>query len=87
MYKLLNLNSPYFLSSHLFLGLPVFLILHLEKVCIINFSETSFYNLCSLGRAIAQAVSRRHPTAAAWVPAQVRSRGICGGVALGQVFS
>jgi hypothetical protein len=32
-----------------------------------------------LGRAIAQAVSRRLPTAAAWIRAQVRSYGICGG--------
>jgi hypothetical protein len=32
-----------------------------------------------LGRAIAQAVSRRFPTAAAQVRAQVRSCGICGG--------
>jgi hypothetical protein len=31
------------------------------------------------GRAIAQAVSRRLPTAAARVRAQVRSCGICGG--------
>jgi hypothetical protein len=31
------------------------------------------------GRAIAQAVSRRLPTAAVQVPAQVRSCGICGG--------
>jgi hypothetical protein len=31
------------------------------------------------GRTIAQAVSRRLPTAAAWVRAQVRSCGICGG--------
>jgi hypothetical protein len=31
------------------------------------------------GRAIAQAVSRRLPTAAAWVRAQFRSCGICGG--------
>jgi hypothetical protein len=31
------------------------------------------------GRAIAEAVSRRLPTAAARVPSQVRSRGICGG--------
>jgi hypothetical protein len=30
-------------------------------------------------RAIAQAVSRRHPTVAARVRTQVRSRGICGG--------
>jgi hypothetical protein len=32
-----------------------------------------------LGRAIAQAVSRRLPTAAARVPAPVKSCGICGG--------
>jgi hypothetical protein len=32
-----------------------------------------------LGRAIAQVVSRRLPTAAARVQARVRSRGICGG--------
>jgi hypothetical protein len=32
-----------------------------------------------IGRAIAQAVSRRLPTAAAWVRAQDRSSGICGG--------
>jgi hypothetical protein len=31
------------------------------------------------GRAIAQAVSRRLPTATAWVQSQVRSCGICGG--------
>jgi hypothetical protein len=31
------------------------------------------------GRAIAQAVSRWLPTAAAWVRSQVRSCGICGG--------
>jgi hypothetical protein len=31
------------------------------------------------GRATAQAVSRRLPTAAAWVRSQVRSCGICGG--------
>jgi hypothetical protein len=31
------------------------------------------------GRAVAQAVSHRLPTAAARVRAQVRSRGICGG--------
>jgi hypothetical protein len=30
-------------------------------------------------RAIAQAVSRRLPTAAAWVRSQVKSCGICGG--------
>jgi hypothetical protein len=34
---------------------------------------------CAAGRAIAQAVSRRLPTAAARVRAQVRSCGICGG--------
>jgi hypothetical protein len=34
---------------------------------------------CILGRTIAQAVSRRLPTAAARVGAQVRSCGICGG--------
>jgi hypothetical protein len=40
------------------------------------------------GRAIAQAVSRWLPTAAARVRARVWSCGICGGqVALGQVFS
>jgi hypothetical protein len=33
----------------------------------------------SVGRAIAQAVSRLLPTAAALVRAQVRSCGICGG--------
>jgi hypothetical protein len=33
----------------------------------------------SIGRAIAQAVSRRFPTAAARVRAQIRSCGICGG--------
>jgi hypothetical protein len=33
----------------------------------------------SLGRAIAQAVSRRLPIAAAWIRAQARSCGICGG--------
>jgi H+/Cl- antiporter ClcA len=32
-----------------------------------------------LGRAIAQAVSRRLPTATAWVRAQVRLCEICGG--------
>jgi hypothetical protein len=31
------------------------------------------------GRAIAQAVSRRLPTSAAWVRSQVRSCGVCGG--------
>jgi hypothetical protein len=39
-----------------------------------------------LGRVIAQAVSRRIPTAAARVRAQVRSYGICGGQS-GHVFS
>jgi hypothetical protein len=39
-------------------------------------------------RAIAQAVSRRLPTATAWVRAQVRSCGIAvDEMALGQVFS
>jgi hypothetical protein len=39
-------------------------------------------------RAIAQAVSRRLPTATAQVRARVRSCGICGGqMELGQVFS
>jgi hypothetical protein len=33
----------------------------------------------SLGRVIAQAVSRRLPNAAAWVPVQVRYCGVCGG--------
>jgi hypothetical protein len=32
-----------------------------------------------VGRAIAQAVSHQLPTAAAWVPYQVRSCRICGG--------
>jgi hypothetical protein len=35
--------------------------------------------LTQSGRAVAQAVSRRLPTAAARVRAQVRSCGICGG--------
>jgi hypothetical protein len=35
--------------------------------------------VCCCGRAKAQAVSRRFPTAAAQVRAQVRSCGICGG--------
>jgi hypothetical protein len=35
------------------------------------------------GRAIAQVVSRRPPTTAAWVRAQVRSCGICGARFLG----
>jgi hypothetical protein len=34
---------------------------------------------CTMGRAIAQAVSRCLPTSAAQVPAQIRSCGICGG--------
>jgi hypothetical protein len=38
-----------------------------------------FSILISLGRAIAQAVSRWLPTAAARVQSQVRSCGICGG--------
>jgi hypothetical protein len=33
----------------------------------------------NLGRAIAQAVSRQLPTAAAWVRARFKSRGICDG--------
>jgi hypothetical protein len=33
----------------------------------------------TVGHAVAQAVSRWLPTAAAWVQAQVRSSGICGG--------
>jgi hypothetical protein len=37
------------------------------------------YRLVCLGHAIAQAVSRRLPTTAGRVRAQVRSRGICGG--------
>jgi hypothetical protein len=42
--------------------------------------------MTKLGRAIAQAVSRRLPTAAARVRSQVTSSGICGGkMALGQV--
>jgi hypothetical protein len=39
-----------------------------------------------LGRAIAQAISRRFPTAAARVRARVKSRGIYGRQRLGQVF-
>jgi hypothetical protein len=41
--------------------------------------ETNFLTLQSSGRAIAQAVSRRLPTAAARVLSQVNSCGICGG--------
>jgi hypothetical protein len=43
------------------------------------FRETYHANFWVLGRAIAQAVSRRLPTATARVRAQVRSCGICGG--------
>jgi hypothetical protein len=39
---------------------------------------TALYDLFVSGRAIAQAVSRRLPTAAARVRARIRSRGICG---------
>jgi hypothetical protein len=51
-----------------------------------NYFPSAFYN--STGLAITQADTRRLPTAAASVPSQVGSCGICGGqVALGQVFS
>jgi hypothetical protein len=49
----------------------------------------TYFNLLILGRAIVQAVSRRLPTAAAWVQTRVWSCGILlwTKVALGQVFS
>jgi hypothetical protein len=41
---------------------------------------------CFLGRAMAQAVSRRPPTAEARVLARLSPYGICGGQGLGQIF-
>jgi hypothetical protein len=38
----------------------------------------NIYSKMDLGRAIAQAVNRQLPTAAAWVRARIRSCGICG---------
>jgi hypothetical protein len=42
----------------------------------IEFLWLTFFTLC---RTVAQAVSHQLPTAKAWVPARVRSCGICGG--------
>jgi hypothetical protein len=41
--------------------------------------QLAMWSLAEVDRAIAQAVSRRLPTAAAGVRVQVRSCGICGG--------
>jgi hypothetical protein len=56
----------------------------------INFLHLIFFNKAVIfmkGRAIAQAISRLLPTAAARVRSQVRSCGICGGlIGAGAVF-
>jgi hypothetical protein len=67
---------------------PALLMLdNLHCALLTRHKRTSFYlryqSTCTLnrilGRAIAQVVSRRLPTAAARVQAQVKSCGICGG--------
>jgi hypothetical protein len=70
---------------------PPFILTILQSIYFISFAEYSLYMVQCLkkgemailmvcrGRAIAQAVSRRFPTAAARVRSQVRSCGICGG--------
>jgi hypothetical protein len=72
------LNCSFTLNTSSFLGPDVFLT---------TLFSNSFTFSSSLGRAVAQAVSRRPLTAAAWFRAQVNPVGfVVDKVALGQVF-
>jgi hypothetical protein len=76
-----HLNSSNLLLAHAHLNSSNLLLAHAHlnsSNLLLAHAHLNSSNLLLSGRAVAQDVSRRLPTAAAWVRAQARSRGICG---------